>query len=214
MTTFATKVFSKPMNLKIMIPSFIVGGFTAALVANAVSNTKPVPILTVPFESFSGQTEHVEYAPQKTDQGLIRIVKTDQVIDSTKDPIWKVELVINGGVVDQVDALIGRSYRQSANRHTSGNKSPLPVGNYRIDKQGIVKERFHDPELGKGYWIPITPLFLTGRSSLGIHEDPSWGKANGESGTSGCIGLRTPEDTQRVVNWIRKYGISSLVVQS
>lgn len=144
----------------------------------------------------------------------IRIVKANRVVEQTKDPIWLVQLVSNGQVIDQMESLIGRADRQKLNRHTAGNKSPLPPGSYRIDRGGIEKGPFPDPELGRGYWIPITPLFATGRSALGFHQDPSWGKKNGESGTSGCIGLQSPEATVRIVDWIRQYNINQITVEA
>lgn len=154
--------------------------------------------------------------PHKDDitSAQIVVTKTNQVVDKTLDPIWEVQLVLNGKVVDKMDALIGRSNRQTLNRHISGNKSPLPIGNYSIIQSEIYGAPFSEVELGKGYWIPISPLFNTGRSSLGIHQDPSWGKMNGESGTSGCIGLKTKEDTVKIVDWIRKYNIRQLIVNS
>jgi len=204
-----------------MIPTFIVGAISAAVIANALGIDKPSSIPVIPYETFNPSQAHqinlsseIEPALAPKAKSYIRVSKTDKIVEPTKDPIWKVELVIDNKVIDEVNALIGRSYRQTANRNIAGNKSPLPVGTYSIDKQGIVKEAFTDPELGKGYWIPITPLFQTGRSTLGIHQDPSWGKTNGESGTSGCIGLSSPEDTAKVVGWIRQYSLTSLVVQS
>lgn len=144
----------------------------------------------------------------------IVVSRTDRVVEGTADPIWSVQLLINGRVVDQLDALSGRASRQGANRHTAGNKSPLPIGPYDIGSSEISGPPFTDPELGSGYWIPVFPRFRTGRSALGIHHDPSWGRANGESGTSGCIGLRTPQDTARLTGWIRQHGIQRLSVVS
>lgn len=141
--------------------------------------------------------------------------KTDKVVPKTNDPIWKVSLVDSTGKeVETVEALSGRAYRQKADRNQGGNKSPLPSGIYAVDTYGIERGPFDDPELGRGYWIPITPLFNTGRSALGFHQDPSWGKMNGESGTSGCIGLQSPEATAQVVQWIKKYHVNKLVVAS
>lgn len=181
------------------------------LTLSATGVVKPFSIPVVPYEVFSSKGS-ANGAPSK--DNIIRVVKTDRTVETTKDPIWDVELVVDGKVVDKVEALIGRSYRQTANRHIAGNESPLPVGNYRVDKGGIVREKFNNPELGTGYWIPVTPLFSTGRSALGFHQDPSWGLLNKESGTSGCIGLRSPEDTQRVVEWVRQYDVRVVSVQS
>ena len=220
-TTFANDCHLAKMKPKTMFSILAAGAVSTVVVANVLGIGKPSPIPVIPYETFNlpqaSQTNlppEVEPALAPKGNSYIRVFKTDKTVESTKDPIWKVELVVDGKVVDSVDSLIGRSYRQTANRHTAGNKSPLPVGTYSIDRQGIVREAFSDPELGKGYWIPITPLFATGRSALGIHQDPSWGKTNGESGTSGCIGLSSPEDTVKVVGWIRQHNISSMVVQS
>lgn len=144
----------------------------------------------------------------------IRIAKAAGTVELTGDPIWRVQLVVNGRPVDQLPALIGRADRQSLNRHTAGNKSPLPPGQYRIDRTGIEAGPFPDPELGRGYWVPISPLFTTERSALGFHQDPSWGKRNGESGTSGCIGLQSPEATQKLVNWIKQFNVHRVIVES
>jgi lipoprotein-anchoring transpeptidase ErfK/SrfK len=151
---------------------------------------------------------------QTKSPSVIRITRSNQLVEPTKDPIWSVQLVVDNKVVQQIDALIGHASRQLVNRDVPGTKAPLPVGVYRIDRSGIERGPFPDPELGSGYWIPISPLFQTGRSALGIHQDPSWGKRNGESGTSGCIGLRNPQATAEVVQWIQKYNINRIIVES
>jgi hypothetical protein len=152
--------------------------------------------------------------PVRTGYSII-VERTSEKVGSTGDPIWKVALVDNTGKeLEALKALSGRAYKQTANRHQGGNKSPLPDGIYAIDTYGIARAPFDDPELGSGYWVPITPLFSTGRSALGFHQDPSWGKANGESGTSGCIGLENPEATVKLVDWIRKYRIHRITVVS
>lgn len=145
---------------------------------------------------------------------VLRVTRTDKQLDTTKDPIWSVVLVVNGETKAELPALIGRANRQQVNRHVSGSKAPLPSGQYRIDKSGIEIGPFPDPEVGRGYWIPITPLFQTGRSLLGLHQDPSWGSLNGESGTSGCIGVQSVEATKQLVQWIREHNITTLVVES
>lgn len=144
----------------------------------------------------------------------IRIAKAAGTVELTGDPIWRVQLIVNGKPVDQLPALIGRANRQALDRHVAGNKSPLPPGQYRIERTGIELGPFSDAELGRGYWVPISPLFATQRSALGFHQDPSWGKKNGESGTSGCIGLQSPEATQKLVNWIKQFNVQQVVVES
>lgn len=145
----------------------------------------------------------------------IIVERTNEKLDQTGDPIWKVALVDNSGKeLDALKALSGRASKQKANRNQGGNKSPLPGGIYAIDVSGIERGPFGDPELGHGYWVPISPLFNTGRSALGFHQDPSWGKVNGESGTSGCVGLESPEATSKLVNWIRTYQVNKVIVAS
>jgi lipoprotein-anchoring transpeptidase ErfK/SrfK len=144
---------------------------------------------------------------------FLRLIKTGERT-TANDPVWQLQLVKGDQVLSTLNAVTGRADRQQLNRHTSGNKSPLPQGTYRVDRREIVRESFSDPELGSGYWVPITPMFATGRSTLGFHHDPSWGKKNGESGTSGCIGLRTAEDTMTLVDWIKHFNVHKLVVVS
>lgn len=150
--------------------------------------------------------------PTKNSAVLVLVRTTE--LTSAKDPIWQLRLVKGEKTLSVLPAVTGRASKQTANRHVGGNKSPLPQGTYTIDRPGIVRESFSDPELGRGYWIPITPAFPTGRSALGFHHDPSWGRNNGESGTSGCVGLRTPEDTLTLVEWIKHFNVHKLIVVS
>lgn len=153
--------------------------------------------------------------PRIASSAFLTLSKTKELIPKTKDPVWKLSLLNEDGVVlDSLIAVTGRASRQTADRHKSGTKAPLPQGEYRIDTMGIERGPFPDPELGRGYWIPITPLFATGRSALGFHVDPSLGKLNGESGTSGCIGLENTDATVKLVTWIKHFGIRKLIVQS
>lgn len=151
--------------------------------------------------------------PKQSSASLF-LVKTKETVATTRDPIWTLQLVVNGQVVGNLPALTGRVDRQNLNRHQAGNKSPLPPGTYSVDRYSIERGPFDDPELGRGYWVPISPLFRTQRSALGFHQDPSWGKRNGESGTSGCIGLESAEATAKLVEWIKHYNIRELTVAS
>lgn len=153
--------------------------------------------------------------PPVSNSHFLILKKTSQTVPKTKDPIWKLELLNKEGtVLDSLQAVTGRASRQTADRHVAGTKAPLPAGTYRIDRAGIERGPFGDPELGSGFWIPITPLFATGRSDLGFHVDPSWGKLNGESGTSGCIGLVSVDATVKLTTWIKHFNITKLIVQS
>jgi len=155
--------------------------------------------------------------PNITKQAAAYLVlrKSSKTIEKTKDPIWELVLMNNQNIpLETLPSVTGRSYRQTANRNQSGTKAPLPKGTYRVERLGIEAGPFSDPELGRGFWVPITPLFATGRSDLGFHQDPSWGKLNGESGTSGCIGLQSAEDTVKLVTWIKHYNVQKLTVES
>lgn len=203
--------------------AFLAGGFTAVLATNML--VKPVPIEVVPYEGTQqpyleefiappNPSQRETLKPQRQQKSKIVVARTNETVKTTNDPIWEVQLVVNDKVVETLPALIGRASKQTANRHTAGNKSPLPIGRYVITTSEISGAPFDDPEVGKGHWIPIEPTFSTGRSVLGIHHDPSWGKTNGESGTSGCIGLKSAQDTNTVVSWIRQYNIREVMVKS
>jgi len=67
----------------------------------------------------------------------------------------------------------------------------LPQGQYKVERRNItpltskMKNGFIDKTTGKGYFVPITPLFdALGRDGFGIH--PDGGKY---IGTKGCIGI-------------------------
>lgn len=151
----------------------------------------------------------------KETRAYLVLKKSDKTIKETKDPIWELTLMsVQKVPLETLPSVTGRAYRQTADRNQGGTKAPLPKGIYRVERMGIEAGPFGDPELGRGFWVPITPLFATGRSSLGFHQDPSWGKRNGESGTSGCIGLQSAEDTMKLVTWIKHYNIHRLIVES
>tara|TARA_B110000503_G_C7094932_1_gene391136 strand:+ start:799 stop:1437 length:639 start_codon:yes stop_codon:yes gene_type:complete len=210
-------------NIMIASFAFLAGGFTAVLATNIL--VKPVPIEVVPYEGTQqpyleefiaspNPPQRETLLPQRQQKSKIVVARTNETVKTTNDPIWEVQLIVNDKVVETLPALIGRASKQTANRHIAGNKSPLPIGRYVITTSEISGAPFDDPEVGKGHWIPIEPTFSTGRSVLGIHHDPSWGKTNGESGTSGCIGLKSAQDTNTVVSWIRQYNIREVMVKS
>jgi len=196
------------------------GSDPARLAADGVLPLDAVPEPGYPAEPGSLRpsiqfTHPVPPLPRIASSAFLTLRKTNETISKTKDPVWRLSLISKDGVVlDSLTAVTGRASRQTADRHTAGTKAPLPKGEYRIDTMGIERGPFPDPELGRGYWIPITPLFATGRSDLGFHVDPSLGKLNGESGTSGCIGLENTDATVKLVTWIKHFGVTKLIVQS
>ncbi len=97
--------------------------------------------------------------------------------------------------------MTGRKHTQNRNRNRAGTEAPLPNGKYKVARAPIAGSI---PEAGDRF-LPIQPLFQTGRSALGIHYDPSFGKDNGEDGTSGCIGLTNKQELNKVLNYVRTY---------
>jgi len=77
----------------------------------------------------------------------------------------------------------------------------LPDGRYRVTKSIIPGTT---SEIG-GRFLPIQPLFRTGRSQLGIHYDPSFELDNGKDGTEGCIALTTEGELDDLLNHVRIY---------
>lgn len=154
-------------------------------------------------------------SPAREASAYLVLAKSEETIKNTKDPIWRLTLMsAEHTPLETLPSVTGRAYRQTNDRNQSGTKAPLPKGVYRVERMGIEAGPFADTELGRGFWIPITPLFATKRADLGIHQDPSWGKPNGESGTSGCVGLQSAEATIKVVSWIKHYNIQKLIVEN
>ncbi|GBF81541.1 hypothetical protein AsFPU1_2955 [Aphanothece sacrum FPU1] len=117
------------------------------------------------------------------------------------NPIYKLSLYANGQLLAAYPIVTGQATTQSKNRHQEGSQAPLPDGKYRI-ASGVVPG--NEPEVGEQF-LPITPLFSTGRSALGIHYDPSFEKSNGEDGTHGCIGLTNKQDFAQVLSYVNSY---------
>ena len=136
--------------------------------------------------------------------------RTDRRIASTGDPIWELMLEIPGEPQRRFDAVSGRANRQNADRDRMGSRAPLPIGSYSV---GVVEPLAAGayPELGP-VWISIEPNFITGRRVLGIHQDPSAGINNTQSGTLGCIGLVRKADMLELARLIDSNGTTQLDV--
>lgn len=132
------------------------------------------------------------------------------------NPIYPVYVCIRGTEIRSYQMVAGRSYTQQRNRDRSGTQSPLPNGKYRIGTAltpGLLVEVGKVEGLGvRQPFLPISPLFNTGRSALGFHVDPSYNKDPKEDGTSGCIGLTTSADFKSLWADIKRYQIRDLQV--
>lgn len=117
------------------------------------------------------------------------------------NPIYLLHLYADGELIRTYQTVTGRSHTQYRNRHKSGTEAPLPNGKYKVAKTpipGTIRE-------AGSLFLPIQPLFSTGRSALGIHYDPSFEKRNGEDGTSGCIGLVSQSELNQLLKYVREY---------
>ena len=125
------------------------------------------------------------------------------------NPVYLLSLYANGQKIGDYPTVTGRADTQNRNRNVSGTEAPLPRGRYSV--AGSIVAGTH-PEVG-GRFLPIYPLFPTGRSALGIHYDPSFNKSNGQDGTAGCIALTNKQDLDRVLDFVRSHPPKYLEVQ-
>jgi hypothetical protein len=132
------------------------------------------------------------------------------------NPIYILHLCIGGKEKKSYKIVTGRNFTQQKNRNQSGTHSPLPNGKYRMSSeltQGMVVEVGRVDGLSVSQpFLPISPMFRTGRSALGIHVDPSYNIDPKEDGTSGCIGLTNTEDFKSLWSDIKRYQIRDLQV--
>jgi hypothetical protein len=117
------------------------------------------------------------------------------------NPIYELRLYGNGQLIAVYPTVTGKATTQSKNRHQEGTEAPLPDGKYSVASGAIPGT---DPEVGE-LFLPIEPLFSTGRTALGIHYDPSFQKSNGEDGTQGCIALTQKQDLDEVLYYVNIY---------
>ena len=154
----------------------------------------------------------LEPSPPKQDPvPMLVLERTNRRLKTTGDPIWNLMIEIPGEPLRRFDAVSGRANRQNANRDQLGSRAPLPTGTYSV---GVVEPLAAGafPELGP-VWISIEPKFTTGRRILGIHQDPSAGQRNTQSGTLGCIGLVNRSDMLELAQLIERSGTDRLEVR-
>jgi L,D-transpeptidase catalytic domain len=132
------------------------------------------------------------------------------------NPVYALHLCVGGKELKSYEVVTGRSFTQNKNRNKSGTHSPLPDGRYRMSNAltpGLVAEVGRVDGLGvRQPFLPISPMFSTGRSALGFHVDPSYNKDPKEDGTSGCIGLTNAADFRSFWSDVQRYQIRDLQV--
>lgn len=130
----------------------------------------------------------------------MKLIPTGET-NAVGNPLYQLHLYANGQEIGAYDTVSGRAHTQNKNRHRAGTEAPLPDGKYKVSRTSIPGTI---SEAGDRF-LPIQPLFQTGRSALGIHYDPSFEKKNGEDGTSGCIALKNKSELSKVLNYVRTY---------
>lgn len=128
----------------------------------------------------------------------------------TGERILTLTLIRNGQVIQELPAVSGKAdvqYFRTGSQSRSGSREPLPQGVYRVggvDRAGGLPAAMGDT------FIPLTPLFATNRTGIGIHHDAD--RATGGAGTIGCLGLLEKRGIQTVADFVSQYQVSKLIV--
>ncbi|MDJ0662533.1 MAG: L,D-transpeptidase [Crocosphaera sp.] len=141
------------------------------------------------------------YETAEVAQGSYMTLTPTDTRNTMGNPIYELRLYGNGRLIATYQTVTGRAESQNRNRHQAGTEAPLPDGQYQVASTEVAGTH---PEVG-GRFLPVEPLFPTGRSALGIHYDPSFQKTNGEDGTEGCIALTNKRDLDQVLNYVHTY---------
>lgn len=134
-------------------------------------------------------------------QDTYMVLTSTGMSNALGNPLYQLRLYAKGELLGAYAAVSGRANTQNLNRHRAGNNAPLPDGRYSVSQTIISANNY---EVG-GRFLPIQPLFRTGRYDLGIHYDPSFESNNGEDGTEGCIALTNSQDLDQVLNYVLIY---------
>jgi len=130
---------------------------------------------------------------------------------STGERILNLDLIVDGSVVDRVQAVSGKPGVQRfrlGKDSRAGSREPLPQGVYRV---GAVDRAGGLPYAMGDTFIPLTPLFATSRSGIGIHRD-SDRHIKGGSGTIGCLGVLDKASIDKVADFVNAYPVKTLTV--
>lgn len=146
--------------------------------------------------------------PTPCDTCLLFVNERAGRFNNISNPLYTLKAYKNGRLIYTFDAVAGRWNTQTRNRHRSGTEAPLPDGNYQVAGRSVPGTI---AEVG-GKFLPVYPLFQTGRTALGIHYDPSYNQLNGEDGTSGCIGLTNRADFEQILRFIEFNRPKTLIV--
>lgn len=179
----------------------------AALLAVTTPSWLGLPASAQTTVSARSQDQMSWVAPKSA---TMRLTLTNKVT-STGERILNLDLLVDGTMVDRVQAVSGKPGVQRfrlGQDSRSGSKEPLPQGVYRV---GAVDRAGGLPYAMGDTFIPLTPLFATARSGIGIHRD-SDRHIPGGSGTIGCLGVLTQDSIDKVADFVNTYPVKTLTV--
>ena len=141
---------------------------------------------------------------------FLKVVKGARVVATRSDEtiagglrVYETILVdSNGKIVNKVRLISGRANYQTPS-NVADSLTPPPFGIYTFDAPGWVYQGKDLKTQFGGVWSPITPIFNTNRSEIGIHYDPSASKGNYNTGTVGCFATPTVKEKDIMTNFIR-----------
>jgi hypothetical protein len=156
-----------------------------------------------------GENTAILYNSQPLDTGNYMRLKPTGQNNSFGNPLYELELFVNGESIARYKTVSGRYNTQDRNRNLAGTEAPLPNGKYSVARNYVAGTH---SEVG-GQFLAISPQFSTGRTALGIHYDPSFEKSLKNDGTSGCIGLINRTELDLVLNYIQTHQPKFLTVE-
>ncbi|MDX2244625.1 MAG: L,D-transpeptidase [Leptolyngbyaceae cyanobacterium bins.302] len=130
---------------------------------------------------------------------------------STGERVLHLDLFVDGKLVQRIQAVSGKPGVQRfrlGRDSKAGSREPLPQGVYRV---GAVDRNGGLPYAMGDTFIPITPLFSTARSGIGIHRDADR-HLEGGSGTIGCLGVLSQSGIDSVADFVNTYRVKTLTV--
>lgn len=189
------------MNRNFVAIASLLAIITGSLGLPAVAETQPHP---------TPQNQISWVAPKSAKLATMRLSLTNQ-FTATGERILNLEMVVDGTVLDRVQAVSGKPSVQNfrlGRDSRSGSREPLPQGVYQV---GAVDRNGGLPYAMGDTFIPLTPMFATARSGIGIHRD-SDRHIKGGSGTIGCLGVLTQESINKVADFVNTYPVKTLTV--
>jgi hypothetical protein len=208
---------TKPRTTTIILPSISISNESSSqtksnrsrdlVVASASSALTITKERRRPKSNFKHNIATVSRAPFSGN--YLRLVRDlDKGTNDLGNPIYTLEIYIDGELERKFNAVSGTKRSQKTDRNIGNNNAPLPDGLYDVNNWITMSDI---REVDRTF-VGIRPKFKTNRNDLGIHLDPSFNKRNGYDGTSGCIGLTTPEDRDALNNFIIKHHPRNLIV--